>query len=88
MKIENKQITMTVCQEIAFMLVQGFSDTLTEEQQQTFHGYMDSLKEQIPYDHFVVGEIDDKPDNWTRCEVLGDACEAWEVPLTLVKVTL
>ncbi len=88
MKIEDREIRMIVCQEIAFMLVQGFSDTLTEEQQQTFHTYMENLKRLIPYDHIIIGEIITEPDNWTECEVLGESCDAWEVPVILVKVTL
>lgn len=87
-KLKETEIEMTVCQEIAFMLIYGYSDTLSSEEQQEFHDYMDRLREQIPYDYIIVGEIDDKSFNWVRCEVSGLLCDAWEVPVKLVEVTL
>ena len=82
------EIKLTVCRDIAFMLVYGYSDTLSSEEQQEFHDYMDRLKEWIPYDYIETGEIVTESDNWRYCEVLGLSCDAWVVPVTLVEVTL
>ncbi len=60
----------SVAPEVYYQMVNGYSDTLDNEEINEVQEFLNELRDTTNYDYLTIDVIDDNCDNWRECDVL------------------
>ncbi len=60
----------SVTPEVYYQMVNGYSDTLDNDEVEEVQGFLNDLRDTTNYDYLTIDVIDDNCDNWRECDVL------------------